>query len=94
MVITHLFSSDIIIGCLIPIYDKVKVSKSGLMDQCMKDGGKITKPMERVDSFMLMGIFMMAIGKMTRLMDTVYIHTWMEPDMKVTGKKINSMERV
>jgi hypothetical protein len=31
------------------ISDKAKVHRSGLMGQCMKVGGKTTKPMERED---------------------------------------------
>jgi len=38
------------------------------MAQDMKDIGKITKLMARVDLYMLMGMSMREIGKMTRLM--------------------------
>jgi hypothetical protein len=43
---------------------------------------------------MLMGTFMMDIGKMIKLMGMVSTVILMGLDMKVTGKRINSMVRV
>jgi hypothetical protein len=45
-----------------PKSDKVKEDKFGQMDQCMKDGGKTTKPMVLVDLSMLMVTCMMGNG--------------------------------
>lgn len=42
---------------------------------------------------MLMEISMTDIGRMIRHMDMESIVTWMEQDMKGTGKKINSTEK-
>lgn len=47
----------------------------GQMGQCMRDGGKTTKQMEREDLFMQMEISMMVSGKMIRLMAKVFIVT-------------------
>jgi hypothetical protein len=38
----------------------------------MKDGGKIIKQMEKADLYMLMEMYMMAIGLMIKLMVLVY----------------------
>ena len=56
----------------------------------MKDGGEITKPMVKVDLFMLTEIFTMAIGKMIKLMALVFTVILTVPDMKVTGKKTSN----
>ena len=48
--------------------------------------------MEKADLFMLMEIFMMAIGKMIKLMALEFIPTWTVLDMKVSGRKTNSTE--
>ena len=53
--------------------DKEKEDKFGQMAPCMRAGGRITKPMEKVDSSMLMEMFMMANGLMIKLMDLVCI---------------------
>ena len=50
-------------------------SSNGLMVLGMKDSGKIIELMEKVNSLILMVIFMMAIGSMTKLMDMVFIIT-------------------
>ena len=66
------------------------VSKYGKMVQSTKATGKTIKQMARVDSFMLMEMFMKEIGRMTRLMDVVFMNTMMEPDLLVTGRTIGS----
>lgn len=48
-------------------------SNLGQMVLDMKVNGGITKLTERANSIMLMVIFLMANGKMTRLMDMEYI---------------------
>lgn len=59
----------------------------------MKDGGKITKLMERVGLSMLMVMSTMASGKMTRLMVLVSTAILMELNTKDTGKRTNNMEK-
>jgi hypothetical protein len=63
------------------------------MDRFTKAGGKTTKLMAKAGSFMLMETFMMAIGRMTKLTDSVSIPTSMAPGMRVIGKRINSTEK-
>jgi len=53
--------------------DKVKEDKFGQMVPCTRDGGKTTKPMEKVDSFTLTEMSMTVNGSMTKLMDSVSI---------------------
>ena len=53
--------------------DKVKEDKFGQMVPCMRDGGRIIKPMERVDLFMPGEMFMMANGSMIKPTDLVSI---------------------
>ena len=55
------------------ISDRVKEFKFGLMAQCMRVGGEITRPMEKEGSSMLMGISMMGFGRMIRPMGMVFI---------------------
>jgi len=69
-------------------------SRSGLMAPSMKGGGRKTKPTERGDSSMLTEISMMAIGRMTKLMDSAYTATSMAQDTRETGKRISSTARV
>jgi len=71
--------------------DKVKEDKFGQMVPCTRDGGRIIKPMERVDLFMPMEMYMMANGSMTKPMDLVFIAIWMELNMKVIGRRTNNM---
>lgn len=68
--------------------------KYGLMGHYMKDIGKTTRQMERVDSFMQMVMCMKATGKMTKPMATEFTCMLMERDTKVSGRKTNSMEKV
>lgn len=82
------------LGSLTQTFDKVKENKSGQMDPCMKAGGKIIKPTEKVDSFMLMVMSMMECGKMIKHTAMVPIAIWMVLNMKVTGKRINNMVKV
>ena len=77
---------------------------SGLMAKGMAQGlrygrmvpstqvnGKITRLKERENSLMLMEMFMMASGAMTRLMDMEFISTRTEPSIKDFGKMTFSM---
>ena len=59
----------------------------------MRDGGKTIKLLEKVGSSTLMVMFMMDRGKMTKLMVTESIAISMEQNMRVTGKKINNMDK-
>ena len=64
------------------------------MAQYMKDGGKIIKQMEKADLYMLMEMYMMAIGLMIKLMVLVYTAIQMVLNMKDIGKKINKIGMV
>lgn len=72
------------------MFAKDKESRFGQTDRCTKDGGEITKPMERDDLSTPTETCTMAPGSTIRLMDTESTATWMEPNMKATGRKINS----
>jgi len=74
--------------------DKVKEDKFGQMVQCMKVGGRTTKLMEKVDLFMPMETSTMANGLMIKPMDLVSIAIWMEPNMKVIGRRTSNMVMV
>ena len=63
------------------------------MGPCMKDGGRITRPTEKEDSFMPMATCMTASGRMTKLMVTVFTVIWTEPSMRGIGKRTSSMEK-
>ena len=73
---------------------KVKENRSGQMDPCMKDGGKITKLTAKEDSFTLMEMSMMVNGSTTKPMDLEYTAILTVPSMKDIGRKISSMEMV
>jgi len=60
----------------------------------MRDGFKTTKLMESEDLFMPMVMYITDTGSMIKHMEQVSIAIWMEPSMKVTGRKINSTEKV
>jgi hypothetical protein len=60
----------------------------------MKGGGKTTKLMEREDLFMLMGMSMMDIGRMTKHTGMVCMPIQTVPDMRAIGKKISSLVKV
>ena len=60
----------------------------------MKDGYKITKPMVLEDLFMLMVMFTMGIGTMIKLMELECTAISMELNMRETGRKINSTDKV
>ena len=81
-------------GSKVQISDREKEYKRGQMVPCMKVGGKITKPMVKVDLSMLMEISTTVSGRMTRLTDSEFTHIWMELDTKENGRKISSMEKV
>jgi len=51
----------------------VSVNRNGLIDQFTRASGKKISLQERASLFMLMEIFMMEIGKMTRRMGKEYI---------------------
>jgi hypothetical protein len=60
-------------GLLAKILDKEKEDKSGLMDQCMKVGGKTIKLMAEEDLSMLMEMFMMVNGWTIKHTEKVFI---------------------
>lgn len=64
------------------------------MGQCMRVGGWIIRLMAKVGLFMLTEMYMMDNGSMTKLMDLVFTAIWMVPNMRATGRKINSTVRV
>lgn len=66
----------------------------GLMELNMKDNGNIIKLMVRGNSLMLMGIFMMVIGKMIWLVVMEYMFILMVQNMKVNGLMINNVDMV
>jgi hypothetical protein len=80
------------IGSKVPTLGRGRVFKSGLMDLCTRAGGRITKPMARVGLSMQMETFMMAIGRMTRLMVMEFTLILMAQDTKVHGEKTSNME--
>jgi hypothetical protein len=67
------------------------VFNSGLMEQAMKDSGRIINRKEEVDLFILMGMSTMANGLVTKPMGTVYTCIQMEPSTKAFGKMISNM---
>ena len=69
-------------------------NKNGLMALNMQANGEKIELMGREDLFMLMEMFMMAFGLMTKLMAMEYINMLMGPSMKVNGKMISSTEKV
>jgi hypothetical protein len=82
-----------VLGSRVLKSDKGRECRYGLMDPCMKDGGKTIRLMERADSFMLMETYMMVIGEKTKHMDSVFTVTWMVLSTKETGRKINNMAK-
>lgn len=66
-------------------------SKSGLIVPNMLGSGKITKPMDREPSIMLMEMSMKANGSMIKHVAKEHIHIKMEPNTLVSGKTTNRM---
>ena len=66
---------------------KVKAVKYGLMVPCMKDGGKITRPMEQEDLSTLTEMCMMDNGLMIKLMAMALIPSWVGENMLANGFK-------
>jgi hypothetical protein len=62
-----------------------KGNRSGQMDHSMKAHGKITQPMDRGDSSMLMEMRTKAIGLMIELADTVFTTMLTGQYMRVNG---------
>jgi len=60
-------------GCFRLIFVKAEAFKYGLTVQCMKAGGKITRPMVREDSSMLMETSMVVGGKTIKPMVMAFI---------------------
>jgi hypothetical protein len=60
--------------------------KFGQMELNIKEIGCMDKPMEKVNFFMLMAIYMMDIGKMAKLTDMESSHNIQVPSMKGIGK--------
>ena len=67
-------------------------SNFGLMGPNMRDGGKMTWQMAKVDLFTPMVMFTLAIGLTIKLMVMETILIWMVPNTKENGKKINSTD--
>ena len=67
-----------------------KESKSGSMAPNMKAPGRMTKPMEKVSSYMLVEIYMKGCGVMIKRMDRVRIITPMAHSISEIGSKIRS----
>ena len=59
-------------GSQVLLLGQEKENRHGLMDLCMKVGGKKTRQMERDVLYTQMVMYMMVCGSMTRLMDTEY----------------------
>jgi len=78
------------IGLLEQKLDKVQEDKFGQMAQCMRDGGKITRPMELVDLSTQMVTFMMDNGLMIKHTGMACTVISMAQNMKAHGKKINN----
>ena len=55
----------------------------------MKESGSIIRPMEKVNSGMLLEIFMRAIGLMTKLVVLGYTTTLTEQGMLASGRTIS-----
>ena len=79
-------------GLLAEILDKEKEDKSGLMDQCMKVGGRTIKLMAEEDLYMLMEMYTMVNGWMIKHTEKVFIVIQMALNIKDLGKKTNNME--
>ena len=61
-------------GWSVKILERVEAHKSGPMDLCMKVIGKLIRQLVKVDSYMLMVMYILVIGKMTKLMAMASIH--------------------
>ena len=59
----------------------------------MKGIGELIKPMVKVDSFIVMGMFMREIGLMIRPREWVFTLIWTVLSILESGKKINSMDK-
>lgn len=66
--------------------------KFGMMEQSMKENGRITELMEEVNFGMLMVISLMENGKMIKHVEKVFILILMEQNMKVIGWMIFKMD--
>ena len=66
--------------------------KHGPMEQSILENGEKTEHTGKDNSFMLMGIFMMASGQMTRQMASEFINILMELNTKACGKTIFNTE--
>lgn len=64
----------------------------GKMEQSMKVNSEMTSLMEKVEKSMRMENFILENLRMIKLMDLECFKILMEENMKVTGKKTNSME--
>ena len=66
--------------------------KFGQMDQCMKDTGLTIRPTVKVDSSMLMEMYMMDTGKMINNMEKVLKHGQTVQVTRVSTLKEENME--
>ena len=81
-------------GLLVVKFDKVVVSKSGLMVRCMRDTGLTTRPTARDGLFTLTATSTTDTGKTIKHMDLEFIVILMEHAIKATGKKTSNMVKV
>ena len=64
----------------------------GQMEPSMKAIGLIINPMARENFYTLMEMYMMAVGKMGKLMVMAFLSITWEDDIKATGKMICKMD--
>ena len=64
----------------------------GLMVRSIKECGKMAKQQEKVNSCMLMVMFMTVSGRKTKHVVMVFIFTTMERNMKANGSRTISMD--
>jgi hypothetical protein len=81
-------------GINLLVKDMAEATRYGLTEASMRDTGRMTKLTVKEDLSMLTEIFMTAIGRMIRPMDSEVILTPMEPSIKDIGKMISNMEKV
>jgi hypothetical protein len=79
-------------GIRLAIREMAMEFRYGQTVQNMKVSGIQTKLMDKDVLFMLMVMFMLDIGKMTKQKEKVYTCIWTAHVMRVHGRKINNME--
>jgi hypothetical protein len=81
-------------GWLLQKLEKVEASKFGQMVTFTKDTGNKIKQMAKVDLFIAKVVFLLGIGKTTKLKAMVFILTLMVESMKDSLRRISSMDMV